>query len=89
MTHYPGRFWSATMEDLVGYESLLERDRLLLADFDPNVVAIASQPFGLTGRDGSRIRHHVPDFPFCESDGSVVVVGDHLVGWGAAHGRTG
>lgn len=74
MTHYPGWFWSATMEDLVGYESLLERDWLLLADFDPNVVAIASQPFGLSGRDGSRIRHHVPDFLFCERDGSVVVV---------------
>ena len=50
MRHYPG-WWSSTMGDLVGYESLLERDRLLLADFDPDVVAIASQPFGLTGRD--------------------------------------
>lgn len=52
MGHYPGWWWSATMGDLVGYESLLERDRLMLADFDRDVVALASQPFGITGRDG-------------------------------------
>lgn len=28
-----------------GYESLLERDRLMLADFDPAVTATAGQPF--------------------------------------------
>ena len=52
MGHYPGWWWSATMGDLVGYESLLERDRLMLADFDREVVAVASQPFGVSGRDG-------------------------------------
>ncbi len=46
----------------VGYESLLERDRLMLADFDRSVAAVASQPFGLTGRDGNVIRRHVPDY---------------------------
>ena len=29
----------------MGYESWLERDRLLLLDFDPEVVGIVSQPF--------------------------------------------
>lgn len=33
----------------MGYESLLERDRVWLADFDPHVTAIASQPFWLRG----------------------------------------
>src|SRR5205807_5280333 len=33
--HRPGHWWTATTGDLVGYESWLERDRLLLLDFDP------------------------------------------------------
>lgn len=74
MRHYPGWLWSATMGDLVGYESLLERDRLLLADFDCDVEAVASQPFGLSGRDGDVRRAHVPDYLLCRRDGSVVVV---------------
>lgn len=44
-SNYPGWLWSVTMGRLVGYESLLERDRLWLADFDPTVRGIASQPF--------------------------------------------
>lgn len=32
-TNYPGLFWSATTGSHVGYESLLERDRLWVADF--------------------------------------------------------
>src|SRR4051812_28633615 len=45
--HFPGRWWSATEERHVGYESWLERDHLMLLDFDPEVVGIASQPFWL------------------------------------------
>ena len=74
MRHYPGWWWSATIGDLVGYESLLERDRLLLADFDCAVMGIASQPFGISGRDGDTIRRHVPDYLLRMRDGSVVVV---------------
>lgn len=40
----PGHWWSATDGQHVGYESWLERDHLMLLDFDPAVVAIASQP---------------------------------------------
>lgn len=74
MGHYPGWWWAATMGDLVGYESLLERDRLMLADFDQDVVAVASQPFGLAGRDGDVVRRHVPDYLLQRRDGSVEVV---------------
>lgn len=42
---FAGWYWSATTHDHVGYESWLERDRLILLDFDPQVVGIASQPF--------------------------------------------
>ncbi|MFD1545353.1 hypothetical protein [Nonomuraea guangzhouensis] len=37
-----GWCWSATTRDHVGYESWLERDRLILLDLDPQVVGIAS-----------------------------------------------
>lgn len=47
--NYPGLLWTATTGSLVGYESLLKRDRLWLADFDPAVRAIFGQPFWLTG----------------------------------------
>jgi hypothetical protein len=40
--HFSGLFWSVTAKSHLGYESLLERDRLLLADFDPEVVGIAA-----------------------------------------------
>jgi hypothetical protein len=33
------------MGQLVAYESRLELARLILADFDPRVLAIAAQPF--------------------------------------------
>ncbi len=47
--HFPGWYWAATTWRHVGFESWLERDRLLLMDFDPKVVGIGSQPFGCTG----------------------------------------
>ncbi|OFE15184.1 hypothetical protein BA895_22785 [Humibacillus sp. DSM 29435] len=74
MRHYPGWWWSATTGDLVGHESLSERDRLMLADFDRDVVAIASQPFGITGDTGDSSRRHVPDYLLRLAAGAVVVV---------------
>jgi putative transposase len=60
---FPGLYWSATMGDHVGYESWGERDHLVAPDFDPQVVAVASQPFWLhwVEADGSA-RRHAPDF---------------------------
>jgi hypothetical protein len=72
--HYPGYFWSATMSAHVVYESRLELARLLLADFDRHVVAIAAQPFLLQARVGGQARRHVPDFLLVHADGSVRVV---------------
>lgn len=71
--NYPGWLWSATMGRLVGYESLLERDRLWLADFDPTVKGIASQPMWMSGRDDRVLRRHVPDFLLQTDTGFVVV----------------
>ena len=52
------------------YESRLELARLLLADFDPDVVGIAAQPFLVREAD----RRHVPDFLLSRADGSVLIV---------------
>lgn len=71
--NYPGLLWLSTTHSLVGYESLLERDRLWLADFDPAVSWMASQPFWVSGRDGSVLRRHVPDFLLQTTAGFVVV----------------
>src|SRR5712691_7766994 len=73
-THYPGYYWSATTGGHVIYESRLELARLLLADFDPGVTAIAAQPFLLRTQAGGRVRRHVPDFLLVRADQAVVVV---------------
>jgi hypothetical protein len=73
--HYVGRWWTATTGTLVGYESWLERDRLVLLDFDPEVVDIASQPFWLffTTSEG-KARSHAPDYFARLTDGSALVL---------------
>jgi hypothetical protein len=72
--HYPGFYWSATTSGHVIYESRLELARLLLADFDPDVPAIAAQPLLLRAQAGGRIRRHVPDFLLSRADRTVRVV---------------
>jgi hypothetical protein len=73
--HHSGRWWTATTETLIGYESWLERDWLLLLDFDPNVVGIAAQPFWLcwTTPEGQP-RSHAPDYFARMLDGSALVL---------------
>lgn len=71
---YPGLFWAATNDRTLVYESLLELDRLWLADFDPGTVGICTQPFQIAGRDSTGVRAHVPDLLLVHSDRSVTVV---------------
>ena len=73
-THYSGWYWSATTGGHVVYESRLELARLLLADFDPGVVAIAAQPFCVSTEVGGVRRRHVPDFLMLGAGGVVTVV---------------
>jgi hypothetical protein len=44
-------------------------------DFDPGVVAIASQPFWLSWHDGNRRRRHAPDYFARLADGTGLVIG--------------
>ncbi len=60
---FAGWWYFATTGTHIGFESWLERDHLMLMDFDPAVRAVASQPFWLRWRDEEgRSRRHAPDF---------------------------
>jgi hypothetical protein len=73
--HFPGSWWSSTTSAHVGFESWLERDHVMLMDFDPGIVGIASQPFWLHWQDtDGRLRRHAPDFFARRADGGGVVV---------------
>ena len=73
--HFPGWYWSATERGHVMYESRLELLRLMIADFDADVVAIRSQPFRMAYTDSSgKRRRHVPDFALVLSDQRLRIV---------------
>ena len=80
---FQGSWWFATTGEHVGFESWVERDAVMLLDFDPDVVAVSSQPFCLTWAGQPGARRHVPDFFARLADGSAVVIDvrpDELVG---------
>ncbi|MGA5134819.1 TnsA-like heteromeric transposase endonuclease subunit [Streptomyces olivoreticuli] len=71
----PGLWWSPTAGGHVGYESWLERDHVMLLDFDPSVVGVSSQPFWLFWcSEKGRGLSHAPDYFARRDDGSVIVV---------------
>ena len=80
---FQGSWWFATTGEHVGFESWVERDTVMLLDFDPDVVAVSSQPFCLSWADQPGARRHVPDYFARLADGSAVVIDvrpDELVG---------
>lgn len=73
--NFPGLWWSSTVGGHVGYESWLERDHVMLLDFDPSVVGISSQPFWLFWRsEAGRGVSHAPDLFARRDDGTAVVI---------------
>jgi hypothetical protein len=70
----PGVFWSAKTSHFVPYESRMEAQHLLVADFDPRVVHIVAQPFRLHFQHDGAWKSHVPDFLLVlRNDGHEVV----------------
>jgi TnsA endonuclease N terminal len=59
--HMPGRWFSTTAGRFLEYESLLERDWMLLMDFDREVDWICEQPLRLRYIKDGRSASHVPD----------------------------
>lgn len=72
--NYAGAWWFSTTGAHVGYESWLERDHVMLLDFDPDVIGLASQPFWLAWQAGDRRRRHAPDYFARRADGTGVVI---------------
>jgi len=72
----------------VGFESWLERDNLMLLDFDPAVAAVSSQPFWLfwTARTARPVPH-APDYFARLHDGNALVVDCRPVRTDQAEGR--
>lgn len=52
--NFPGWYWSATEGRMIEYESLLEKSVLLRLDYDPEITAVAAQPFWLVWKSGAR-----------------------------------
>lgn len=69
--HIPGFYWAATNRGFVPYESQLERGRVVLADFDPSVARIVSQPFDMIADEHV---YQIPDFMLLHVDSSITVV---------------
>ena len=57
----PGRWFSTTAGRFLEYESLLERDWMLLMDFDREVEWICGQPLRLRYQLDGKPASHVPD----------------------------
>jgi hypothetical protein len=57
----PGRWFSTTAGRFLEYESLLERDWMLLMDFDRDVEWICEQPLRLHYVKDEQTASHVPD----------------------------
>lgn len=72
--NFTGLWWCATTGAHVGFESWLERDHVMLLDFDPDVVGLSSQPFWLSWSVSGRRRRHAPDLFARLRDGTAVVV---------------
>ena len=59
--HMPGRWFSTSTGRFLEYESLLERDWMLLMDFDREVESICEQPLRLRYLKDGLPASHVPD----------------------------
>ena len=54
--NYDGSWWSSTTRGFVDFESLLEREAIMMSDFDGEVSWILSQPFALLWPRQSKLR---------------------------------
>jgi len=73
--NFTGEWWCSTTGSHIPFESWVERDFLIAADFDPHIVGISVQPFAFrflsaTGKQ----RQHTPDVFLRTTSGDGVVV---------------
>ncbi|MGW3726189.1 TnsA-like heteromeric transposase endonuclease subunit [Streptomyces sp. NPDC000851] len=80
--NFSGWYWAATCSELVGYESWVELGHLMRLDAEPDVVAVASQPFRLSWRYGGRGRRikHTPDYFVRGARRGLIISGERTTG---------
>jgi hypothetical protein len=59
--------------EVTDFESLLEMDYLYLLAFDPDVLAVKSQPIKVEYFLDNRVRHYTPDFEVVRTGGVEIV----------------
>lgn len=67
-----GYFPSLKMGRMVEWESLLERDAILLLEFSPGVSSFREQPELIQYRDGDAVRRYFPDFEITTTSGEYI-----------------
>ncbi|NHQ87306.1 hypothetical protein HA050_14410 [Iodobacter sp. HSC-16F04] len=68
---FRGYFASSKMGDTVHWESLLEKDALLLLELSPGVAAYQEQPEVIEYFDGEQFREYIPDLKVVLLDGTI------------------
>ena len=71
---FRGYFPSKKLNRMVEYESLLERDAILLFEFSSGVVSYQEQPEMIYYNDGDRTRQYFPDFELVLITGEIIHV---------------
>lgn len=69
--HFRGYFPSHKLHRMVAYESLLERDAILLLETSPGVVSYQEQPTVIQYFDGQSLCDYYPDFEVVLADNSI------------------
>jgi len=73
--NFTGEWWCSTTESHISFESWVERDFLIAADFDPHIVGISVQPFTFRFiSTAGKQRQHTPDVFLRTRSGDGVVV---------------
>ena len=67
-----GWYQSIKVDDGLPYESLLERDALLVLDFDPDVAHLTVQPETFVWTEAGRQRRYTPDIRLEMVDGEII-----------------
>lgn len=67
-----GYFPSFKLGRMVEWESLLERDAILLLEFSPGVKSFQEQPVLVQYRDGDVVRRYFPDFEITTTDAELI-----------------
>ncbi|SAK40811.1 hypothetical protein AWB77_00271 [Caballeronia fortuita] len=71
---FRGRFPSRKSGRAVAFESLIERDALLLFEFSRGVVSYREQPYSIYYSFEARTRKYTPDFELTLASGAVLLI---------------